>query len=120
MPRKPKQIPETVQTEEQARALAAVGLTIAEIADVLKVSEYDVNRGALSQAYKEGRANGKKSILAAQYRRALNDSHPGCVYAADKMLKMVHGLHETQGIAVGDSNITLLLTPEPPSNGTTA
>jgi hypothetical protein len=55
-------------------------------------------------------------LLAKAHARALNDDYRGADGNLWNLLKMVYGYRETTGIAVGDSNITLLLTPEPPKD----
>jgi aryl-alcohol dehydrogenase-like predicted oxidoreductase len=106
--------------EESVRALAEMGLSREGIANYLGLSVYQVKEGQLSDAYTQGRQNAESDLLYVMHRRALDDNYKGADGNAHTLLKMVYGYRETTGIAVGDSNITLLLTPEPPSNGTTA
>ena len=102
--------------EEVVRELASAGNTRAFIANYLKVKEYHLDAGQLSQAYQLGREEAENHLLAKAHARALNDDYRGADGNLWNLLKMVYGYRETTGIAVGDSNITLLLTPEPPKD----
>ena len=102
--------------EDTVRTLAEMGLTKEGIANYLKIKPYHLEKGELSQPYMEGRQNAESDLLHVMHRRALDDNYRGADGNAHTLLKMVYGYRETTGIAVGDSNITLLLTPEPPKD----
>ena len=102
--------------EEVVRELASAGNTRAFIANFLKVSEYHIDEGQFSAAYQLGREEAENFLLAKAHARALNDDYRGADGNLWNLLKMVYGYRETTGISVGDSNITLLLTPEPPKD----
>lgn len=113
--RKPKKLPKSLPTEKAVQDMAGRGLSIADICAIAGCSEHDLAKGQLSQAYKRGRAIGKSALLAAQHRRALNDKHPGCVHAANKLLGMVHHLSDRTAVAVariGDADLEQLSDAE--------